>query len=322
MSQEVLTPITQALNDGAISRRELKRLMKRSNTPGLVHFAAFLLVAACTGFLVWLSMGSWWLIPAMLLHGIVLVHHFSLQHECVHYTAFRSRWINELIGNYCGLVIMLPNKFFRYEHCDHHTYTQLMGRDPELIELPVALSKYFAFISSVPYWRAKFGELGRHVIGRLNEVERGFIPKEEHRAVFNEARAMALIYAAVLAASMATGWWGAVWYWWLPVFMGEPVMRAIRMTEHVGRPNIRDMKENTRTNLVSAPMRFLCWNMNYHAEHHYASSVPFHALPKLHKKLDGYIYVEKRGYLGAHIDIISQVLGKSPRKGSRHAGSA
>ena len=90
-------------------------------------------------------------------------------------------------------------------------------------------------------------------------------------------------------------------------------MRAIRLTEHVGRPHVDDLKENTRSSLVSSPMKFLCWNMNYHAEHHYASSVPFHALPELHKKLKGYIYVEERGYLGAHIDIISQLIGRMPR---------
>ena len=139
---------------------------------------------------------------------------------------------------------------------------------------------------------------------------------------FWEARAMVALYTAILIASFALDWWGVVWYWWLPVFMGEPVMRAIRMTEHVGRPNIRDMKENTRTNLVTIPMQFLCWNMNYHAEHHYAASVPFHALPKLHKKLDGYVYVEKRGYLGAHIDIISQIIGRKPRMDLEEAGKA
>ena len=99
-------------------------------------------------------------------------------------------------------------------------------------------------------------------------------------------------------------------------------MRAIRMTEHVGRPNIRDMKQNTRTNLVTLPMRFMCWNMNYHAEHHYASSVPFHALPKLHRKLEGYVHVENRGYLGAHIDIISQIIGRKPRADSLGQESA
>ena len=90
-------------------------------------------------------------------------------------------------------------------------------------------------------------------------------------------------------------------------------MRFIRMTEHVGKPTVADMKTNTRTNYVSRPMQFLAWNMNYHAEHHYASSVPFHALPKLHEKLKGVVAVEPKGYLGAHRDILAQLTGIKPR---------
>ena len=310
---EVLTPITQAINEGVLTRRELKELMRRSNVPGLIHLAVWLVAIVGTGTLVWQAIGTWWVIPAMFLHGVLMVHHFSLQHECCHYTAFKSRWLNEVIGNYCGFVIMIPNKFFRYEHCDHHTYTQITGRDPELIELPISLGKYLEYVSSIPYWRAKFGELGRHCVGQLSAAETRFIPREEHKAVFLESRVMVFLYASIFVASVYFDWWGVLWYWWLPVFMGEPVMRAIRMTEHVGRPNVRDMKENTRTNLVTMPMRFLCWNMNYHAEHHYASSVPFYALPKLHRKLKGYVHVERRGYLGAHIDIVEQIFGRRPR---------
>lgn len=313
MSTKVLTPITQALEEGALSRRELKRLMRRSDRPGLVRLALWFAVIAGTGALIWLAMGSWWLLPAMFLHGIVLVHHFSLQHECIHYTPFKTRWLNDLVGNYCGLVIMLPNRFFRYEHCDHHTYTQLKGKDPELIELPISLWHYLGYLSSYPYWKAKFTELIRHALGRVSPAEKRFIPREERATVFLEARLMAVFYLAIVAICLLAGWWAPVWYWWLPVILGEPVMRAIRMAEHVGRPNVREMKVNTRSNLASWPMRFLAWNMNYHAEHHYASSVPFHALPALHRKLDGYIHVEKRGYLGAHLDIIGQLIGMKPR---------
>jgi fatty acid desaturase len=44
-----------------------------------------------------------------------------------------------LIGNICGFLIILPHQQFRHEHCDHHTYTQHKGQDPELIELPKSL---------------------------------------------------------------------------------------------------------------------------------------------------------------------------------------
>ncbi|MBC57200.1 MAG: fatty acid desaturase [Confluentimicrobium sp.] len=313
MTTAVLTPITQALNEGALTRQELKALMRRSNWPAFRRLAVWIVALCVTGTLVWLSMGTWLVWPAMFVHGILMVHHFSLQHECVHYTPFKTRWLNDVAGNACGFIIALPHQYFRYEHCDHHTHTQLKGYDPELIELPISLWNYLWYISSVPYWSAKIKEFSRHIAGRMSDGDKVFVPKEAYNAVFWEARIMAGLYAAILILCIATGWWAPLWYWWLPVLLGEPVMRWIRLTEHVGRPNVRDMRENTRTNLISAPLAFLSWNMNYHAEHHYAASVPFHALPKLHKKLEGYVYVEPRGYLGAHIDIISQLIGRRPR---------
>lgn len=208
---------------------------------------------------------------------------------------------------------MLPNRFFRYEHCDHHTYTQLTGSDPEMIPLPQTVSGYLYYLSSIPYWKAKFSELWRHVKGEMTATEKRFVPKTEVRTLITEARCLLAFYLTVLLICVVFNWWAPLWYWWLPVILGEPVMRAVRMTEHVGRPTCSDFKVNTRSNRVNPIMQFLCWNMNFHAEHHYASSVPFHALPALHKKLDGYIHVEEKGYLGAHKDILQQLLGFSPR---------
>ena len=308
MSKAIVTPLTQALAEGKLTREELKGFMQRSNGPGLRHLALWVLLLVFTTTLITLAWNSWLIWPAMFLQGVVLVHHFSLQHECVHYTVFRTRRLNDLAGHICGLIIILPHRFFRYEHCDHHTHTQLPGEDPELIPLPKTLGQYLLYLSALPYWRGKFTEVFRHASGRLSEAELRFIPKVEHKAVYRDARRMLAIYAAVFLAMTLTGWWGLIWYWIIPLFLGEPVMRFVRMTEHVGRPTVARMSENTRTNLVSAPLAFLCWNMNYHAEHHYVASVPFHALPRLHEKLKDHIFVERGGYLAAHRDILKQIL--------------
>lgn len=307
MVKPVVTPLTQALAEGKLSREELKSFMQRSDGPALRKLVLWLVLLTATTSLVVITWDSWLIWPAMLVHGIVLVHHFSLQHECVHYTVFRTRWINDLVGQICGFIIVVPHRFFRYEHCDHHTYTQLYGEDPELVPMPKSFVEYLTYLSAVPYWRAKITEVIRHACGHLNEAEKKFVPSVEHAAVFRDARCMLAAYALVFLGMALTGWWGLIWLWFIPLLMGEPVMRFIRMTEHVGRPNVAQMHENTRTSIVSAPWRFLCWNMNYHAEHHYASSVPYHALPKLHEKLKDHIYVEPGGYLGAHRDILRQL---------------
>ena len=301
------------MQEGALSRAELKQLMKRSDKPALTRLALLFGLLAVTGSIIWMALGSWWLVPAMFVHGVVLVHLFSLQHECCHYTAFKTRWLNDAFGNLCGLVIMLPNRFFRYEHCDHHTYTQVKGKDTELIELPDTLAGYFMYLSSIPYWSAKIDELWRHARGELSAAEKRFVPLEERKLITLEARCMAGFYAYILLVSIVMQSTAAIWFWFLPIVLGEPVMRAIRMTEHVGRPMVSDMKTNTRSNHVNGVWRFLCWNMNYHAEHHYASSVPFHALPALNKKLEGHVHTEKRGYWGAHKDILRQLSGRVTR---------
>tara|TARA_B110000908_G_scaffold157593_1_gene197878 strand:- start:221 stop:1213 length:993 start_codon:yes stop_codon:yes gene_type:complete len=313
MSEKVLTPITQALNDGILTRKELKALMRRSDVPAFKHLAIWVVALAITTTLIAISIGGPWFVPAMFLHGIIVVHHFSLQHECCHYTVFATRKVNDIVGQICGFLTLVPNQFFRYEHCDHHNFTQLKGKDPELIELPISAKNYLFYISAIPYWWGLAKSFGLHVAGQIPEHEAIFIPKEVRGVIIREARFYAVGYAAIAVLSIAAGWAGALWFWVIPSLMAQPVMRAIRMTEHVGRPNVTDLRENTRTNLVSRPMQFLCWNMNYHAEHHYTSSVPYHALPRLNKILDGYIYVEPRGYLGAHIDIIRQIVGRKPR---------
>ena len=313
MSRLVVTPLTQALTEGKLTRAELRDFMARSNIPALKRIAIWLLVLFATGTLVFVTLGTILSIPAMFLHGVLLVHHFSLQHECVHYTVFRTRWMNDVVGNICGLAIGLPHKHFRYEHCHHHTYTHLDGEDPELIPLPKTIWAYLLYLTALPYWRTKLTEMFCHSIGRLSDDEKRFIPNVEHRAVFNEARVMVSIYSIVIISMLVFQWWTPLWFWLLPLIMGEPVMRYVRMTEHVGRPNVPVMRVNTRTNLVSLPFRFLCWNMNYHAEHHYVSSAPFHALPRLHEKLKAHIHVEPGGYLGAHRDILAQIIGTKAR---------
>ncbi len=310
---EVRTPITQAMSEGALTRAELKALMARSDRPAFLRLAGIAVVLAVTSSLIWLAYDSWLIWPAMFLQGIVIVHFFSLQHECVHYTAFKTRKLNDVFGNICGYAIILPNQQFRFEHCNHHTYTHLKGQDPELLELPISVWKYLWYISSVPYWNNKFSQIIRNASGRLNDDDKSFLTQHEAPTIIREARIMVAFYGVVILVSILLGWTWPLWFWIIPLFLGEPVMRAIRLTEHVGRPNVDDMKENTRTSLVSKLSQFLCWNMNYHAEHHYASSVPFHALPKLHDKLRGYVFVEERGYLGAHIDILSQLTGRKPR---------
>lgn len=307
---DVLTPMSDVFSDGEamISRRELKALMKRSNRPGLIHLGLWLVLLSLTSLLVWFCRGSIGLLmPAMFVHGVVMVHHFALQHECSHYTAFRSRRLCTVLGALCGFLLFIPPRFFRYEHCDHHTYTNLEGHDPELIPLPASRWRYLWYLSAMPYWYSQFSGLLRRATGKVLKEERRFIPRVELPAVIRESRLMLAGYATIIVLMWLSGSLVPLFYWWLPLLLAEPVMRFIRMTEHVGRPMVANRRTNTRSNQVSVLWRFLAWNMNYHAEHHFASSVPFHALGRLHERIKDQVHVEEQGYLQAHRSILDSM---------------
>ena len=69
-----------------------------------------------------------------------------------------------------------------------------------------------------------------------------------------------------------------------------------------------NMLENSRTLLTMLPMRFLAWNMPFHAEHHSFPAVPFHALPRLHRVMKGEITHLETGYLGFHQGFVERLV--------------
>lgn len=294
-----------------VPRSALRPLMARSNGMAARRLLGQVAVLVAAGALVWAAQDHWLMWPAMFLMGIVWTHLFAAQHECAHGTAFRSRRANRLVAWICGALIMVPQWHFQYEHTAHHTHTNLIGKDTELIPMPESWWAYLWYLTGLPYWWSNGAGLLRRAAGRLNAEEQGFTPVARHRSLVWEARALVLFYAAV-AAAIAFGVTGLLTYWVLPLLMAQPVMRFIRMTEHVGCPNVTDPTLNTRTTRVAWAWQFLAWNMNFHGEHHLAPSVPFHALPALSRLVAGRIAV-RAGYWGAHREIWARLRSAEVR---------
>jgi fatty acid desaturase len=80
------------------------------------------------------------------------------------------------------------------------------------------------------------------------------------------------------------------------------------MAEHTGADESPDLLANTRTTLVNPILRQLYWNMPFHAEHHLASSVPFHALSRLHDHVEPHLKHVSKGYIQVHREILGEVL--------------
>lgn len=274
----------------------LRSLARRRDMPGLVFLGLHLVLLGLTGTLVILMLGSLWLWPAIVVHGIVIVHLFAPFHETAHSSAFRNRRLNTTVLWATGLVLGLPPTFFRLEHAAHHAHTSDPGKDPEMVAASGSVAGYLWYATALPYFWALFSSLFRHPFGAFTAVEQAFIPASQRRRVQREAIWMWAVYAAIASASIATGSTLTLTCWLVPRVLGEPFMRIIRMSEHGACPLVPDMLVNTRTVLTLRPIQWLNWNMAFHAEHHAIPAVPFHALPALHRDLGPHLAALERGY--------------------------
>ncbi len=304
--------------DGFVARRDLispeslKALSRRAGGPAIARLAAHLGSIALTCVAIGGAAGTGWVLPAMAAHGIVVIFLFAPLHEAIHRTAFRRRWSNDALAWIAGLVLVLPPGYFRRFHFAHHRHTQDPARDPELAgPKPATPGAYLLYVSGWGYWREAVLVLGRHALGRVAEP---YIPAGERPAVVSEARAFVACYAAMAVAALAVGTWAPVYYWLVPVVLGQPALRLFLLAEHTGCPITPDMMANTRTTVSNAAVRFLAWNMPYHAEHHAFPGVPFHALPALHRLLAGRHGVVATGYTAAHRGIVAALLVRPTRR--------
>ena len=285
-----------------------KTIPTPSDAAGLTHLAGHLGLLLLTGALVAWSRGSLFLPLTLVAHGVVLVFLFAPLHKSVHRTAFRSLWLNNAVAWGAGLVLLLPPNWFRAFHFAHHRHTQIEGRDPELeLKRVETWPDYLAHMSGWRYWKGAVRLLIRHASGRASAP---FVPRHLEPRLVRESRIMLAVYAAVAVVSAILRSDAALFYWVLSAILGQPFLRAYLLAEHTGLPFVENFWENTRTTLTGFPVRFLSWNMPFHTEHHVNPSVPFHALPEVHRRDRAMLKAISPGYVAFHREW-QQRLGAS-----------
>lgn len=292
-----------------LDRQTLAELSQKSDAKGLMQLAGHLAAITAAVLLVNAIAETLWLrIPAMVLLGFTITTLFAPMHECVHATPFASRRLNRVIGWLTGAAVGWNSTYYRRFHAWHHRYTQDPDNDPELrTPKPANMWQYFVRLSGLPYYRAQMMDLWRCMTGRIGHLP--YIPERGIAEVQRSALLQAGMYGVIAAISIGFGSWAAITYWILPMLLAQPIMRVILLAEHTGCSEDRDGLTNTRTTLASLPVRFLMWNMPFHAEHHLYPSTPFHALPRAHTLVKERLACISASYPAAHSDIQADIRG-------------
>jgi len=290
-----------------IPRATLERLQQRSDARGLLRFAGHLFAIAVTAYLTHVAVSRGTVaaaLVAMSALGFTLATMFAAMHESVHRTAFRSQVLNDSVGWFAGLLSFYNSTFYRPYHGWHHRFTQLEGQDPELDDpKPTSIPSYLLELSGLTWWLGKVKTHGTLALGRTQGYP--FLTDATRARVVRSVRLQLAVYAAAIALSIVVGRPLFVIYWLAPLALGQPWLRAILLAEHTGCSLSDDALGNTRTTYTLWPVRFLMWEMPYHAEHHRYPALPFFALAEAHEGLGPELaHVERHGYLGFHVGLV------------------
>jgi len=282
----------------------LQRLTQRSDVRGLLQLGAHLSMLFFAGLALQHSRDSLWMIITLPLYGALLIFLFAPLHETIHYTVFKTRWLNNLVAAPIGFLLLIPFQSFRVFHYAHHRHTQNPELDPELIDMrPLINGRYWLYLTGLPTWWQSLKSIWRHASGVVDEA---YIEARHHRSIVTEARIHLAGYALLLVISLLTSSAALWWFWILPALVGQPLLRLYLLAEHSGCDFGDNMLENSRTTYTLPWLNFLAWNMPYHAEHHYLASVPFHALPALHAWTGQRVKYKGDGYYRVNREIAAQ----------------
>jgi len=295
----------------------LAELNQRRDGPGLLQLTLHLAVLAA-GAVVWgqRELALPLRLLGLLLLGAGLAFGFCAMHEAGHGTAFRRRWLNDGVAWWAGVLSFYNADFYRRYHQWHHRYTHLVGLDPELDDPPPHdRASYLLELSGLSWW---LGKLRGHLRGLRGDFSGcPYISPEAAPRIRRSLALQFMVYGLALLASLLSGSGALWWYWLLPLAVGQPLLRLVLMAEHGGCPFEPDGLRNTRTTLTIAPLRWLMWNMPYHAEHHLIPSLPFHAAPRAHALLAPHLATVAPGYLAVHRRFLADPAALAlPRPGA------
>lgn len=276
----------------SLSAADRAELTSRSDAPGLVRFAVHFGSIVVLGALILRGVAFW---PALLVpQGILIVFLFTALHEAIHETAFRSARLSRAVAGLSGFLVLMPPVWFRYFHFAHHRHTHDPENDPELMSpKPETVGQYLRYLSGMPLWAGMARAILRNAIGTTGE---SYVPEKGRVKVTREARLFLALYAIAAMGSAAAGSAALLWVWIIPALLGQPFLRGYLLAEHARCPHVANMLENTRTTFTTAFVRFVAWNMPYHAEHHAYPAVPFHKLPIFHRIVREHLKTTERGY--------------------------
>jgi fatty acid desaturase len=267
-----------------LSKEEIRNLSQIDSVKfTLAALLEYGLIAAA----IWISQ-TWWNPLTCALAVIVIGSRINglggLMHDAAHYRAYRSRALNDFVGELLAIPTSTSMAGYRNTHFAHHRELN-SDNDPDW-QRNLGLKEY--------EFPASRGSVLMHFMQYLSGLKIGtalfgFHKNKETRDIpAAVARARLVFFAGLLLASIALGFWKLILLYWivplLTVFLAIRYLRSIAEHYAVEHENVLN---ESRTVLAPFWERWLIapWGLNYHLEHHLFPGVPCFRLGELHRLL-------------------------------------
>jgi len=148
-----------------VDAKRLKALSQKSDALGWQQLGLHLGSLGLNTFLLMLVWGSVWAIPLFISQGILINCLYAGVHELSHNSVFKTRKLNETFGRLFTFILLMGRDQDKYEHFQHHRYTQDIERDAEIVGgEPFTLKSYLLYVSGLTYWPARVLEVAHYFI--------------------------------------------------------------------------------------------------------------------------------------------------------------
>jgi fatty acid desaturase len=271
-----------------------KRLHQRSDAKAFAYTLGFLGVYATTAtlaFLSWRNHAPWYCtVLLVFLHGMVASFLTNGMHELGHGTVFKTKAFNEFFCRVLSFLGWLHPDMFTGSHQRHHRYTLHNPDDQEVILPTKLMLKHFleqGFVN-VRGFKWMFLYTLRLACGRFDGTwELICFPPDQpqlRRVPIRWARCVLAGHVLIAAVSLHYGLWIIPVFFSLTPAYGAWLFFLCNNTQHIGlQDKVPDFRLCCRTVILSPPVAFLFWQMNYHMEHHMFAAVPCYNLRTLHE---------------------------------------
>ena len=281
-----------------LSRRSDGSALARAGTQLAVLTGSAVLIVVATNAVVW-----WVAFGAQVLAQFAM---FGLLHESIHGTAFASARWNGAARWLAAVWQFAPPAWMRAFHFQHHRHTHEVALDPELggmawmARWPRGVM-WLLTASGLPILLARVGITIVAAIG-VAALLRKAVPyagAAQYASLRRDARILLLVHAGLVTAALTVA--PGILFLYAAAVAAHAILSVYLTCEHRGLPEAGDVLQRTRSIRAGWLLRFLLWNMPYHAEHHAYPSVPFHALPRLHELLRPQLANAGRSVLQVHL---------------------